>query len=101
MHLAPPVYHLLALNRFKVYDLNIENTYGKPLQQMQAIALSANGNQIGVYRSVRNGWQDTLLANKVLWTLVMLEWRLYCLRNMGLSSTLTKMVLTLSLVYEL
>ena len=31
-HLAPLVYHPLALNRFTVYNLNIENTYGKPVQ---------------------------------------------------------------------
>lgn len=64
--LASPAYRVLALNYFTVYNLNIENTYGKPLLQAQAIALSVNEGHFGVYGSVISGWQDTLLANKVL-----------------------------------
>ena len=66
IHLVPSGYRLSALNQFTVYNLNIENTYGKPVQQAQAIALSAMGGQLGVYGSVLSGWQDTLYADKVL-----------------------------------
>lgn len=65
-HLASLAYRILALNRFTVYNLNIENTYGKPVQQAQAIALSVYEGRFSVYGSKISGWQDTLLANQVL-----------------------------------
>ena len=99
MHLAPPVYRLSALNWFTVYNLNIENTYGN---QAQAIALSASGNQFSVYGSVISGWQDTLLANKVLLDSCAAGIEVVLtLRNRGLNTTLThlsRVVLTLFLV---
>ncbi|KAL7416410.1 pectin lyase fold/virulence factor [Mrakia frigida] len=52
---------------FKLYNLNIENTYGHtaPGCQCQAVALSTQGSgQQGFYGVRLSGYQDTLLANK-------------------------------------
>ena len=102
MHFAPPVYRLSTLNRFTVYNLNIENTYGEPVEQSQAIALSAYGNRLSVYGSVISGWQDTLLANQVLLDSCATGVEaILTSRSRGLNSTLThisKVALTLSLV---
>ncbi|TBU45248.1 pectin lyase-like protein [Dichomitus squalens] len=46
-----------------LYNLNIANTYGKPVVQAQAIALSVQGGQFGGYGLKISGDQDTLLAN--------------------------------------
>jgi pectinesterase len=46
-----------------LYSLNIENTYGKPVDQAQAIALSVQADQFGAYAVSLSGNQDTLLAN--------------------------------------
>ncbi|KAI0721385.1 pectin lyase fold/virulence factor [Cerioporus squamosus] len=46
-----------------LYNLNIANTYGKPVDQAQAIALSVQGGQFGGYGLKISGDQDTLLAN--------------------------------------
>lgn len=48
-----------------VYNLNIENTYGKRNGDVQAIALSAYGTRFGAYGCQVRGYQDTLLANYV------------------------------------
>jgi len=56
---------LTILSLFSVYNLNIENTYGKPANQSQAVALSARGTRFGVYGCQVRGYQDTLLANNV------------------------------------
>ncbi|KAH8104080.1 pectin lyase-like protein [Cristinia sonorae] len=47
-----------------LYNLNIANTYGKPVDQSQAIALSVESGQFGGYGLKLTGFQDTLLANK-------------------------------------
>jgi pectinesterase len=46
-----------------LYNLNIENTYGHPVSQSQAIALSAQADRFGGYGLQLRGSQDTLLAN--------------------------------------
>lgn len=48
-----------------VYNLNIENTYGKRIGDVQAVALSAYGTRFGAYGCQVRGYQDTLLANSV------------------------------------
>ncbi|KEP53084.1 pectinesterase [Rhizoctonia solani 123E] len=45
-----------------LYNLNIANTYGKPVDQSQAIALSVEQGQFGAYACKLTGYQDTLLA---------------------------------------
>ncbi|CUA75097.1 Pectinesterase [Rhizoctonia solani] len=45
-----------------LYNLNIANTYGKPVEQSQAIALSVEAGQFGAYACKLTGYQDTLLA---------------------------------------
>ncbi|CAE6466440.1 unnamed protein product [Rhizoctonia solani] len=45
-----------------LYNLNIVNTYGKPVEQSQAIALSVEEGQFGAYACQLKGYQDTLLA---------------------------------------
>ncbi|KAG8773301.1 hypothetical protein FRC12_002592 [Ceratobasidium sp. 428] len=47
-----------------LYNLNIANTYGKPVDQSQAIALSVQAGTFGAYACKLTGYQDTLLANK-------------------------------------
>ncbi|KAG9100859.1 hypothetical protein FS749_012384 [Ceratobasidium sp. UAMH 11750] len=47
----------------KLYNLNISNTYGKPVDQSQAIALSVQAGYFGAYAVALKGYQDTLLAN--------------------------------------
>ncbi|QRW09745.1 pectinesterase [Ceratobasidium sp. AG-Ba] len=47
-----------------LYNLNIANTYGKPVDQSQAIALSVQAGTFGAYACKITGYQDTLLANK-------------------------------------
>lgn len=47
----------------KLYNLNIANTYGKPVDQAQAIALSVQAGNFGCYGCKITGAQDTLLAN--------------------------------------
>ncbi|KAB5595452.1 Heat shock protein [Ceratobasidium theobromae] len=44
------------------YNLNIANTYGKPVTQSQAIALSVEAGQFACYACQITGNQDTLLA---------------------------------------
>ncbi|KAI0801010.1 pectin lyase-like protein [Fomes fomentarius] len=46
-----------------LYNLNIANTYGKPVEQAQAIALSVQAGLFGGYGLRISGDQDTLLAN--------------------------------------
>ncbi|KAI1793817.1 pectin lyase-like protein [Ganoderma leucocontextum] len=46
-----------------LYNLNIANTYGKPVEQAQAIALSVQGGRFGGYGLKITGDQDTLLAD--------------------------------------
>ncbi|KAF8707953.1 Pectinesterase, partial [Rhizoctonia solani] len=46
-----------------IYNLNVANTYGKPVAQSQAIALSVQAGQFGCYGCKLAGYQDTLLAN--------------------------------------
>ncbi|KAJ2976243.1 hypothetical protein NUW54_g11598 [Trametes sanguinea] len=46
-----------------LYNLNIANTYGKTVDQAQAIALSVQEGQFGAYGLKITGDQDTLLAN--------------------------------------
>ncbi|OBZ78687.1 Pectinesterase [Grifola frondosa] len=46
-----------------LYNLNIANTYGKPVVQAQAIALSVQDGLFGGYGLKITGDQDTLLAN--------------------------------------
>ncbi|KAG8920804.1 hypothetical protein FRC00_009508, partial [Tulasnella sp. 408] len=48
----------------KLYNLNIENTFGKPIDQAQAIALSVQAGTFAAYGCQIRGYQDTLLANK-------------------------------------
>jgi len=45
-----------------LYNLNIANTYGHPVVQSQAIALSVYGTDFGGYGLKLTGYQDTLLA---------------------------------------
>lgn len=47
----------------KLYNLNIRNTYGKPVDQSQAIALSVEAGTFACYGCQIRGTQDTLLAN--------------------------------------
>ncbi|KAG8912657.1 hypothetical protein FRC00_004030, partial [Tulasnella sp. 408] len=47
----------------KLYNLNIENTFGKPIDQAQAIALSVQAGTFACYACQLRGYQDTLLAN--------------------------------------
>ncbi|KAG8742504.1 hypothetical protein FRC10_001338 [Ceratobasidium sp. 414] len=49
----------------KLYNLNISNTYGKPVDQSQAIALSVQAGYFGAYAVALKGYQDTLLANVI------------------------------------
>lgn len=49
-----------------LYNIDIENTYGLPVQQSQAIALSVQAGQFGCYFCNLKGAQDTLLANRGL-----------------------------------
>ncbi|CAE6419029.1 unnamed protein product [Rhizoctonia solani] len=57
-----------AATGVSIYNLNIANTYGKPVDQSQAIALSVQAGQFGCYgcklTGYQDGYQDTLLANK-------------------------------------
>ncbi|KAI0673397.1 pectin lyase-like protein [Trametes maxima] len=46
-----------------LYNINIANTYGKTVDQAQAIALSVQAGQFGAYGLKITGDQDTLLAN--------------------------------------
>jgi pectinesterase len=46
-----------------LYSLNIENTYGKPVDQAQAIALSVQNDKFAGYALSLSGNQDTLLSN--------------------------------------
>ncbi|KAG8883731.1 hypothetical protein FRB98_002829, partial [Tulasnella sp. 332] len=46
-----------------LYNLNIENTFGKPVDQAQAIALSVQGGKFAAYACQLRGYQDTLYAN--------------------------------------
>ncbi|KAB5589047.1 Pectinesterase [Ceratobasidium theobromae] len=46
-----------------IYNLNIANTYGKPVVHSQAIALSVQAGQFGCYGCGLTGYQDTLLAH--------------------------------------
>ncbi|KAI0801009.1 pectin lyase-like protein [Fomes fomentarius] len=46
-----------------LYNLNIANTYGKTVEQAQAIALSVQADQFAAYGCKISGDQDTLLAN--------------------------------------
>jgi pectinesterase len=46
-----------------LYALNIENTFGKPVDQAQAIALSVEADEFGGYGLNLTSVQDTLLAN--------------------------------------
>ncbi|KAI0652113.1 pectin lyase-like protein [Trametes meyenii] len=46
-----------------LYNVNIANTYGKTVDQAQAIALSVQAGQFGAYGLKITGDQDTLLAN--------------------------------------
>ncbi|KAG8878282.1 hypothetical protein FRB97_002632, partial [Tulasnella sp. 331] len=46
-----------------MYNLNIENTFGKPVDQAQAIALSVQGGKFAAYACQLRGYQDTLYAN--------------------------------------
>ncbi|KDN36184.1 hypothetical protein RSAG8_11016, partial [Rhizoctonia solani AG-8 WAC10335] len=48
----------------RIYNLNIANTYGKPQDKSQAIALSVQAGQFGCYGCKLTGYQDTLLANQ-------------------------------------
>ncbi|QRV90342.1 pectinesterase [Ceratobasidium sp. AG-Ba] len=45
-----------------LYNINIQNTYGKPVSQSQAIALSVEAGQFAAYGCQIKGYQDTLLA---------------------------------------
>ncbi|KAF8310398.1 pectin lyase-like protein [Clavulina sp. PMI_390] len=45
-----------------LYNLNIANTYGHPVEQSQAIALSVYGANFGGYGLNLTSYQDTLLA---------------------------------------
>ncbi|KAF9025069.1 pectinesterase [Hymenopellis radicata] len=47
-------------NDFKMYNVNVANTYGKGTQ---AIAISQYGSRVGLYACSFTGYQDTLLAN--------------------------------------
>ncbi|KAG8940884.1 hypothetical protein FRC03_005034 [Tulasnella sp. 419] len=47
-----------------LYNVNIENTFGKPIDQAQAIALSVQAGTFACYTCQIRGYQDTLLANK-------------------------------------
>ncbi|KAG8989644.1 hypothetical protein FRB90_002146, partial [Tulasnella sp. 427] len=46
----------------KLYNLNIENTFGKPIDQAQAIALDVEAGTFACYACQIRGYQDTLLA---------------------------------------
>ncbi|KAI0715340.1 pectin lyase-like protein [Earliella scabrosa] len=46
-----------------LYNLNIANTYGKDVDQAQAIALSVQADKFAAYGCKITGDQDTLLAN--------------------------------------
>lgn len=53
----------VAAANVSLYNLNIENTYGHPVTQSQAIALSVQADKFGGYGLKLLGFQDTLLAN--------------------------------------
>ena len=48
---------------FQLYNVIVENTFGHPIQQSQALALSAYGLRQGFYASSFTGWQDTILTD--------------------------------------
>ncbi|KAK4702516.1 pectinesterase, partial [Phenoliferia sp. Uapishka_3] len=50
-------------NGFKMYNINVVNSYGHPVQQSQALALSAYGTQQGYYGCSFVGYQDTVLTD--------------------------------------
>lgn len=45
-----------------IYNLNIANTYGHPVSQSQALALSAYGGRLGFYGCSFSGYQDTIFT---------------------------------------
>lgn len=45
-----------------MYNINLANTYGHPVEQSQALALSAYGDRQGYYGSSFTGWQDTVMT---------------------------------------
>ncbi|KAG9016657.1 hypothetical protein FRB90_002648 [Tulasnella sp. 427] len=47
-----------------LFNLNIENTFGKPIDQAQAIALSVQAGPFACYACQLRGYQDTLLSNR-------------------------------------
>lgn len=47
-----------------MFNVNVVNSYGKPVQQSQALALSASGLRQGYYGCSFTGWQDTVLTDK-------------------------------------
>jgi pectinesterase len=53
----------IAAANVSLYSLDIENTYGKPVDQAQAIALSVQADKFAAYGVKLSGNQDTLLAN--------------------------------------
>lgn len=46
-----------------MYNINLGNTYGHPVEQSQALALSAYGERQGYYGSSFTGYQDTVLTD--------------------------------------
>ncbi|ORY81304.1 carbohydrate esterase family 8 protein [Leucosporidium creatinivorum] len=48
---------------FTMYNINVANTYGHPVSQSQALALSAYGKRQGYYGSSFTGYQDTVLTD--------------------------------------
>ncbi|KAK7426703.1 hypothetical protein QQZ08_006881 [Neonectria magnoliae] len=49
--------------RVKLYNLNITNDYGPAFLKGQAVALSAQATDLGVYACSLKGWEDTVYAN--------------------------------------
>ncbi|KIJ49227.1 carbohydrate esterase family 8 protein [Sphaerobolus stellatus SS14] len=49
---------------FTMYNINLQNTFGKASTNGQAIAIAAYGNRLGFYASQFLSYQDTLYANQ-------------------------------------
>ncbi|KAI9907582.1 hypothetical protein PsorP6_003191 [Peronosclerospora sorghi] len=55
---------LVESDNVKLYNLNVANTANHTRKNGQAVALSVDGNNCGVYGSQIMGYQDTVFANK-------------------------------------
>ncbi|KAI9911363.1 hypothetical protein PsorP6_009016 [Peronosclerospora sorghi] len=55
---------LLKTHNVKIYNLNVANTAGEISEKGQAVAISIQGQNYGIYACTLSGYQDTVYANK-------------------------------------